>query len=78
MGYSQDNKKISVVMRGSTTSIFPLSGLESCLLNNDIVTDILNDIDTTLVTPSFSGVSFPSGVKIMRESTVLGLLYMTM
>lgn len=28
--------------------------------------DILNDIDTTLVTPSLSGVNFPSGVKIMR------------
>ncbi|KAJ5590706.1 hypothetical protein N7450_004678 [Penicillium hetheringtonii] len=49
VGYSKDNKKISVVMRGSTT-----------------VTDILNDIDTTLVTPSFSGVNFPSGVKIMK------------
>lgn len=30
------------------------------------VVDILNDIDTTLVTPSFSGVNFPSGVRIMR------------
>lgn len=28
-------------------------------------TDILNDVDTTLVTPSLSGVTFPSGVKIM-------------
>lgn len=32
----------------------------------ETVTDILNDIDTTLVTPSLSGVTFPSGVKIMR------------
>jgi hypothetical protein len=31
----------------------------------ELVTDILNDVDTTLVTPSLSGVSFPSGVKIM-------------
>lgn len=31
-----------------------------------LVVDILNDIDTTLVTPSLSGVSFPPGVKIMR------------
>jgi hypothetical protein len=30
------------------------------------VIDILNDIDTTLVEPALSGVSFPSGVKIMR------------
>ena len=29
------------------------------------VTDIWNDIDTTLVTPSLSGVKFPSGVQIM-------------
>jgi hypothetical protein len=29
------------------------------------VTDILNDIDTTLVTPSLSGVNFPSCVQIM-------------
>ena len=29
------------------------------------VTDIWNDIDTTLVTPSLSGVNFPSGVQIM-------------
>jgi hypothetical protein len=28
-------------------------------------TDIINDIDTTLVTPSLSGVSFPSDVRIM-------------
>ncbi|OQE38498.1 hypothetical protein PENCOP_c008G04758 [Penicillium coprophilum] len=49
VGYSTENKKISVVMRGSTT-----------------IADILNDIDTTLVTPSLSGVTFPSGVKIMR------------
>lgn len=27
--------------------------------------DILNDIDTTLVTPTLSGVKFPSGVQIM-------------
>lgn len=26
----------------------------------------MNDVDTTLVTPSLSGVTFPSGVKIMR------------
>lgn len=31
-----------------------------------LVVDLLNDIDTTLVTPSLSGVSFPSEVKIMR------------
>ncbi|KAJ5386552.1 hypothetical protein N7509_009093 [Penicillium cosmopolitanum] len=49
VGYSTDNKKITVVMRGSTT-----------------VTDILNDVDTTLVTPSLSGVTFPAGVQIMR------------
>ncbi|KAJ5793697.1 hypothetical protein N7457_000296 [Penicillium paradoxum] len=49
IGYSKDKKKISVVMRGSTS-----------------MTDILNDIDTALVTPSLSGVTFPSGVKIMR------------
>jgi hypothetical protein len=30
-----------------------------------IVTDIINDISTNPVTPSFSGVDFPSGVKIM-------------
>ncbi|CAG7948157.1 unnamed protein product [Penicillium nalgiovense] len=29
------------------------------------LTDIINDISTNLVTPSFSGVDFPSGVKIM-------------
>ncbi|KAJ6033871.1 hypothetical protein N7499_010037 [Penicillium canescens] len=29
------------------------------------LTDIMNDISTTLVTPSLSGVNFPSGVKIM-------------
>ncbi|KAJ6167701.1 hypothetical protein N7497_000544 [Penicillium chrysogenum] len=29
------------------------------------MTDIINDISTNLVTPSFSGVDFPSGVKIM-------------
>jgi hypothetical protein len=29
------------------------------------VTDIMNDVSTTLVTPSLSGVNFPSGVKIM-------------
>ncbi|OJJ47882.1 hypothetical protein ASPZODRAFT_151313 [Penicilliopsis zonata CBS 506.65] len=30
------------------------------------VTDILNDIDTTLVTPTLSGVTFPSGAKMMK------------
>jgi predicted lipase len=30
-----------------------------------IVADIINDVSTNLVTPSFSGVDFPSGVKIM-------------
>ncbi|KAF3386251.1 putative feruloyl esterase A [Penicillium rolfsii] len=49
IGYSPSQKKISVVMRGSTTP-----------------TDLLNDVDTTLVTPTLSGVSFPAGVKIMR------------
>ncbi|KAL4890145.1 Alpha/Beta hydrolase protein [Aspergillus ambiguus] len=29
------------------------------------VTDILNDINTVMVTPKFSGVNFPSGVQIM-------------
>lgn len=29
------------------------------------VRDILHDVDTSLVTPSFAGVNFPSGVKIM-------------
>ncbi|KAJ5293724.1 hypothetical protein N7508_008545 [Penicillium antarcticum] len=29
------------------------------------MTDIMNDVSTTLVTPSLSGVTFPSGVKIM-------------
>ncbi|OCL13182.1 putative lipase [Glonium stellatum] len=48
VGYSTSKKRITVVMRGSTT-----------------VTDILNDIDTVLVTPSLSGVNFPSGVQIM-------------
>ncbi|KUL87547.1 hypothetical protein ZTR_04522 [Talaromyces verruculosus] len=33
------------------------------------VTDILNDIDTTLTTPSLSGVNFPEGVKIMAGLT---------
>ena len=28
--------------------------------------DIINDVDTTLVTPSLSGVTFPSGARIMR------------
>ncbi|KAJ5155890.1 hypothetical protein N7492_008693, partial [Penicillium capsulatum] len=49
VGYSEEKKKISVVMKGSTSS-----------------QNIMNDIDTTLVTPSLSGVDFPSGVKIMR------------
>ncbi|KAJ5647997.1 lipase [Penicillium lividum] len=49
VGYSATNKKISVVMKGSTT-----------------VTDILNDVDTALVVPSLSGVTFPSGAKIMN------------
>ncbi|CEJ56147.1 hypothetical protein PMG11_02367 [Penicillium brasilianum] len=49
VGYSSTQKKISVVMRGSTTP-----------------SDILNDVDTTLVTPSLSGVIFPSGVQIMN------------
>ncbi|KAJ5711099.1 hypothetical protein N7488_005255 [Penicillium malachiteum] len=42
VGYSTEKKKISVVMKGSTT-----------------MKDIINDIDTTLVTPSLSGVTFP-------------------
>ncbi|KAJ5738591.1 hypothetical protein N7493_001746 [Penicillium malachiteum] len=49
VGYSTEKKKISVVMKGSTTE-----------------QDILNDIDTTLVTPSLSGVTFPSGAQIMQ------------
>ncbi|KAJ5645018.1 hypothetical protein N7507_011029 [Penicillium longicatenatum] len=49
VGYSTTNKKISVVMKGSTTE-----------------TDIINDIDTRLVTPSLSGVTFPSGAQIMH------------
>ncbi|OQE07836.1 hypothetical protein PENVUL_c012G05935 [Penicillium vulpinum] len=49
IGYSTEKKKISVVMKGSTT-----------------IADILNDIDTTLVTPSLSGVTFPSNAKIMQ------------
>ncbi|KAJ5539747.1 lipase [Penicillium frequentans] len=49
VGYSTTNKKISVVMKGSTTE-----------------TDIANDVDTTLVTPSLSGVTFPSGAHIMH------------
>lgn len=28
--------------------------------------DILNDVDTTLVTPTLSGVDFPSGVQVMQ------------
>lgn len=32
----------------------------------NLVTDFVNDIDIALVTPSFSGVTFPSDVKIMR------------
>jgi hypothetical protein len=38
--------------------------LRFTILTN-LVTDILNDIDTALVVPALSGVSFPSGVKIM-------------
>ncbi|KAJ5818567.1 hypothetical protein N7474_004158 [Penicillium riverlandense] len=49
VGYSISKKRISVVMRGSTTTV-----------------DIANDIDTTLVVPSLSGVQFPSGVQIMK------------
>ncbi|KAJ5625745.1 lipase [Penicillium lagena] len=49
VGYSTSKKRISVVMRGSTTTV-----------------DIANDIDTTLVVPSLSGVQFPSGVQIMQ------------
>ncbi|CAG8908420.1 unnamed protein product [Penicillium egyptiacum] len=49
VGYSTEKKKISVIMRGSTT-----------------ITDVLNDIDIHLVTPSLSGVTFPSNVKVMR------------
>ncbi|KAJ5888609.1 hypothetical protein N7495_008650 [Penicillium taxi] len=49
IGYSKSEKKISVVMRGSTTLI-----------------DIENDIDLVMVTPTLSGVSFPTGVKIMH------------
>ncbi|KAJ6115593.1 hypothetical protein N7523_006010 [Penicillium sp. IBT 18751x] len=49
VGYSTSEKKITVVMKGSTS-----------------YTNILNDIDTTLVTPSLSGVTFPSGVQIMQ------------
>ncbi|KAJ5092880.1 hypothetical protein N7456_008741 [Penicillium angulare] len=49
VGYSTEKKKISVVMKGSTTE-----------------QDILNDIDTTLTTPSLSGVTFPSGAQIMK------------
>jgi hypothetical protein len=33
------------------------------------VTDILNDIDTTMTTPSLSGVDFPAGVQIMKGLT---------
>lgn len=36
------------------------------MLIEKLVQNILNDIDITLVTPSLSGVSFPSDVKIMR------------
>lgn len=32
----------------------------------NLVTDFVNDIDIALVTPSFSGMTFPSDVKIMR------------
>ncbi|KAJ6167385.1 hypothetical protein N7497_000228 [Penicillium chrysogenum] len=49
IGYSTEKKKISVIMRGSTS-----------------IVDILNDIDIHLVTPSLSGVTFPSDVQIMR------------
>ncbi|KAJ5760506.1 lipase [Penicillium odoratum] len=61
VGYSASNKKISVVMKGCTTD-------EYCLLIADVVqkTDILNDVDTTLVVPSLSGVTFPSGARIMN------------
>lgn len=54
-------------MRGSTTSEF--STIYLSLQHTELiilVADILNDIDTTLVTPSLSGVNFPSDVKIMR------------
>ena len=55
-------------MRGSTTrrslNQIPL-GSESVADQVFAVTDILNDIGTTLVTPSLSGVNFPGGVQIM-------------
>lgn len=55
-------------MRGSTTrrslNQIPL-GSESVAGPGFAVTDILNDIDTTLVTSSLSGVNFPSCVQIM-------------
>lgn len=55
-------------MRGSTTrrslNQIPL-GSESVAGPGFAVTDILNDIDTILVTSSLSGVNFPSCVQIM-------------
>jgi hypothetical protein len=35
-------------------------------LTDILATDILNDIDTTLITPSLTGVTFPSGVQIIN------------
>ncbi|MCJ1331821.1 hypothetical protein MMC10_008513 [Thelotrema lepadinum] len=48
IGYSTSLKRITVVLRGSTS-----------------VQDILNDIDTALVTPVLSGVKFPAGTQVI-------------
>ncbi|KAE8311178.1 Alpha/Beta hydrolase protein [Aspergillus transmontanensis] len=49
IGYSIDQKTISLVFRGSSSLI-----------------DLLNDFDTTTVTPDIPGVDFPIGTRIME------------
>jgi Lipase (class 3) len=49
IGHDDTNKRISVVLRGSTDPH-----------------DILNDIDIVPVTPSLSGVNFPSWTQLMK------------
>ena len=64
MGYSDSMKRITVAMRGSTSSAYPHSCANAIL--TFIVTDFQNDFDTTPVTPTLSGVNFPPSVQVMR------------
>ncbi|KAE8346450.1 hypothetical protein BDV24DRAFT_147604 [Aspergillus arachidicola] len=66
IGYSIDGKTISLVFRGSSSLWFLVPFGLAIAHTYCLVIDLLNDFDTTTVTPDIPGVDFPIGTRIME------------